>query len=78
MKAEHRAERRNSKKSRQHAAPPTRAKVGGLGIAEEFVDPPLDHEVTQLTTYSRLTHHYSPSDRECIATARPLTGRGFT
>ena len=45
MQAQHSSEGEKSKKNRQNPAPPTRSKAGRLGIAKEFIDFLLAHDV---------------------------------
>jgi hypothetical protein len=49
MQAQNSAERKKSKKGRQHPTPPTGSKASSLGIAKEFVDLLLDHDVSWFT-----------------------------
>ena len=49
MQAQNTAEEKKSKKGRQNPAPPAGSKAGGLGIAKEFVDFLLEHDVFQFT-----------------------------
>ena len=49
MQTQNSAEREKSKKGRQDPAPPPGSKAGGIGIAEEFVDFLLEHNVFQFT-----------------------------
>ena len=49
MQAQHAAESEESKKDGQYPAPPAGSKAGGLGIAKEFVDFLLEHDVFQFT-----------------------------
>src|SRR5579859_6835517 len=47
MEAQDATEGKKSKKDGQYSTPPTRSKTGGLGIAEEFINFLLDHDVSQ-------------------------------
>jgi hypothetical protein len=45
MQAQHCSEGKKSKKGREYPTPPTGSKASGLGIAKEFIDFLLDHDV---------------------------------
>jgi hypothetical protein len=53
MQAQNSAERKKPEKGRQNPAPPTGSKGGGIGIAKEFVDFLLEHDVFQFTFLDR-------------------------
>src|SRR5450432_1663010 len=45
MQAQHPTEGKKPKKNRQHSAPPSRSKAGGLAIAKESIDFLFNHSV---------------------------------
>ena len=49
MQTQNSAEREKPKKGRQNPAPPAGSKAGGLGIAKEFINFLLEHDVFQFT-----------------------------
>jgi hypothetical protein len=49
MQAQNCSEGKKTEKGRQYPTPPTGSKAGGLGIAKEFVNLLLDHDVSQFT-----------------------------
>ena len=59
MQAQNSAERKKSEKGRQYPAPPTRSKAGRLGIAKEFIDLLLDHDVSPSLGPSSHSHKRS-------------------
>src|SRR3981189_2573739 len=48
MQAQNTSERKKSKKGRQYSTPPACSKASGLGIAKEFINLLLDHDVSSL------------------------------
>jgi len=49
-------ERNPKKKNRQDPAPPTRSKAGRLGIAKEFIDLLLEHDVSSLRSSTHASY----------------------
>ena len=66
MQAQNSSEGKKSKKSRQDPAPPTRSEAGRLGIAKEFIDFLLAHDVSSLRSPTHASH-WKESRRSAFA-----------